>query len=120
MLYKRNGDHYQELLPGVSMKPLTYGDHSMMCEFRLRQGAVIPAQQHPNEQTGYCVSGSVRFFGDEGETIVEPGCSWSFKGGVAHGAEALEDSIVIEVFAPARDDYLALMRAASGGETRGG
>ncbi len=120
MLYKRNGDRYQELVPGVSIKPLTYGDHSMLCEFRLRQGAVIPAHQHPHEQTGYCVSGSVRFFGDEGETLVEPGCSWNFKGGVAHGAEALVDSVVIEVFTPTRQDYLDLMRAAEAKEQSAG
>jgi quercetin dioxygenase-like cupin family protein len=107
MLYKPDNAPYRELVPGVFMKPLTYGEKSLLCEVQLRQGAVIPAHQHPHEQTGYLVSGALRFFGDEGETIVEPGCSWSFKGGIAHGAEALVDTVVIEVFSPVREDYLA-------------
>ena len=106
MQYRPDPANYRELVPGVTMKPLAHGDNSLLCEFHLTQGAIIPAHRHPQEQTGYLVSGSLRFFGDEGETRVEPGCSWSFKGGVAHGAEVLADSVVIEVFSPVRDDYL--------------
>ena len=106
MLYKPDSSSYRELAPGVSMKPLACGDNSLLCEFRLKQGAVIPAHQHPQEQTGYLVQGSLRFFGDEGEAVVEPGCSWRFKGGVVHGAEVLEDALVVEVFSPVRTDYL--------------
>jgi quercetin dioxygenase-like cupin family protein len=106
MQYKPDPSNYKELVPGVFMKVLAYGDNSMLCEFQLKQGAVIPAHQHPHEQTGYLVRGSLRFFGDEGETVVEPGCSWSFKGGVSHGAEALVDTVLVEVFSPVREDYL--------------
>jgi len=107
MHYKPDQSVYKELLPGVFMKVLTVGDQSMLCEFELKQGAVIPAHQHPQEQSGYMVSGKMRFFGDEGETIIEPGCSWNFKGGVVHGVVVLDDSVVVEVFSPVRQDYLA-------------
>lgn len=106
MLYKPDSVNYKELLPGILMKTLTYGENSLLCEFQLKQGAIIPAHQHPQEQTGYLVQGSLRFFGDEGEIIVETGCSWNFKGGVTHGAEALVDTVVIEIFSPVRQDYL--------------
>jgi quercetin dioxygenase-like cupin family protein len=106
MLYKPDASNYKELVRGVFMKPLTYGFNSLLCEFKFDKGARIPPHQHPHEQTGYLVKGSLRFFGDEGETIVTPGCSWSFKGGVIHGAEALEDTIAIEVFSPVRQEYL--------------
>jgi len=107
MLYKPDPSNYRELLPGILMKPLTYGENSLLCEFKLRQGTRIPAHQHPQEQVGYLVHGKLRFFGDEGEAIVEPGHSWNFKGGVVHGAEALVDSVAIEVFSPLREDYLS-------------
>ena len=106
MLYKPDSSNYRELLPGILMKTLAYGENSLLTEFHLKQGAVIPAHHHPQEQTGYLVQGSLRFFGDEGETVVEAGWSWNFKGGVSHGAEALVDSVVIEVFSPVREDYL--------------
>ncbi len=106
MLYTPDASNYKEILPGVFMKPLTHGSKTLLCEFRLKMGAKIPEHQHPQEQTGYLVSGALRLFGDDGEAIVEFGHSWNFKGGISHGAEALEDSVVIEVFSPLRNDYL--------------
>ncbi len=106
MLYKPDPSNYKELVPSVFMKPLAYGDKSLLCEFKFIKGAKIPLHQHPHEQTGYLVSGSLRFFGDEGEIVVEPGYSWSFKGGVLHGAEALQETVAVEVFSPVRQDYL--------------
>lgn len=106
MIYQPDSAPLKELLPGVFMKPLTYGEKSILCEFHLTQGALIPAHQHPHEQTGYLVQGSLRFFGEEGESVVGPGYSWCFKGGVVHGAEALADTVLIEVFSPLRQEYL--------------
>ena len=52
------------------------------------------------------ISGRLQFNVD-GETMdVEPGDSWCLPGGVAHSVKALEDSIVVEVFSPVREDYL--------------
>ena len=107
MLYKRDPSNFKQLLPGVFMKPLTYGENSLLCEFQLKQGSIIPAHQHPQEQTGYLISGRLRFSSDEGDFIVETGSSWNFKGGKIHGAEVLEDSVAIEIFSPVRQDYLA-------------
>jgi len=46
-------------------------------------------------------------FDIEGERFeAVPGTAWNIAGGVEHGAEALEESIVIEVFSPVREDYL--------------
>jgi quercetin dioxygenase-like cupin family protein len=106
MYYQPDKSGYRELLPGVTMKPLTHGEKSLLCEIHFVKGALIPEHEHPHEQTGYLISGSLRFFGDEGEKVVTPGHSWNFKGGVKHGAEALEESVVIEVFSPVRDDYM--------------
>jgi quercetin dioxygenase-like cupin family protein len=101
----------QELLPGIFMQTLVYGENSMLCEFRLTKGAIIPMHQHPQEQTGYLISGRLRLISPDGETIVTPGSSWNFKGGVAHRAEILEDSVAIEVFSPVRADYLPYFQA---------
>ena len=54
------------------------------------------------------------FFGPDGETVVRPGDCWSFASGVPHGAEALEDSVVIEVFSPVREDYLPVTTGDGG------
>jgi hypothetical protein len=35
-----------------------------------------------------------------------PGDSWNIAGDVEHGATAVVDSVVVEVFSPVREDYL--------------
>ncbi len=106
MFSKPDVANFKEALPGISMKALTWGDNSLLCEFHLRKGAIVPLHQHPQEQTGYLISGRMLFSGDNGDFVVEPGSSWNFKGGVAHAANVLEDSLAIEVFSPVRQDYL--------------
>ncbi len=100
-------DGYRELLPGVRLRTLVHGARTLMGEFRIDAGAVIPAHQHPYEQTGYLVSGRLRFEVEGVETVAAPGDSWNLASGVVHGATALQDAVVIEVFSPPREDYLA-------------
>lgn len=97
---------YDELLDGVRLKSMVHGAATHLTEVRFVKGAVVPEHRHPHEQTGYLISGSLRFFGSDGEVVVGPGDCWSFPSDAPHGAEALEDSVVIEVFSPIREDYL--------------
>jgi len=97
---------YREMLPGVQLKTLVHGDRTLLTEVRLAAGAVVPEHAHPHEQTGYLVSGRLRFT-VAGEAVeVGPGDSWSLPGDQPHAATALEDTVVVEVFSPVREDYL--------------
>jgi len=97
---------YTGLLTGIRIKTLCYGESMLMSEFRLQKGAVLPEHEHPNEQTGYLVSGKIRMFIGEDQKEMFPGDSWSIGRRVRHHAEILEDSVAIEVFSPVRKDYL--------------
>lgn len=99
-------DGYADALPGIRRKTLSYGDATLMAEFRLRGGAVLPVHDHPQEQTGYLVAGRLRLTIDDETRDVAPGDSWSIPGGVPHGAVALADTVAVEVFSPVREDYL--------------
>jgi quercetin dioxygenase-like cupin family protein len=106
MFYQPAGEGYEQALDGVLVKTLVYGDRTLLAEFRIAAGAVIPAHHHPHEQTGYLVSGTLEFtIGDESR-IATAGASWSLAPGVEHGAQALEDAVVVEVFSPVREDML--------------
>ncbi|HEY9074955.1 MAG TPA: cupin domain-containing protein [Anaerolineaceae bacterium] len=97
---------YKPLLAGITMRTLVYGEKSLLTEFHLAKDAVIPLHAHPQEQTGYLVSGRIRFT-VAGETFeAAPGDAWCIHGGVQHMAEILEDSVAVEVFSPVREDYL--------------
>jgi quercetin dioxygenase-like cupin family protein len=108
MIVKAGPGGYREVVGGVRLKSLVHGERTHLTEVRFRKSAVIPEHRHPHEQTGYLISGSLRFFSGDDEWTALPGDSWNLPGGWPHGAEALEESVVVEVFSPVREDYLAL------------
>jgi quercetin dioxygenase-like cupin family protein len=103
---RHNNAGYRESLKGVRQKTLAYGLKTLMVEFRLREGAVLPLHRHPHEQTGYLVSGRLDLTIGKETRQQGPGDSWCIPGDTEHGATALEDSVAVEVFAPVREDYL--------------
>ena len=106
MLSDHDCDGFVQVLPGIKMKMLVWGLRMLMVEFRLKEGSVLPPHNHPHEQTGYCVSGRLRLVTAGEKRDVAAGDAWSIPGGTEHGAEAIVDSAVIEVFSPVREDYL--------------
>ncbi len=106
MFYKKNDAGYRTVLPGVLYKTLAVGEKMHLTEFHLAKGSKVPKHTHPHEQTGYLVSGRMRFMIGEETFDAEPGDGWSIGGNLAHMVDVLEDSTVIEVFSPAREDYL--------------
>ena len=97
---------FVQMTEGINRRSVVYGDKSSLCEFKLGKGAVIPMHTHIHEQIGYLVSGKVLFTIEGKEYITNPGDSWCILGGVEHKAEALEESFVIEVFAPVREEFI--------------
>lgn len=106
MFYKKDGAGYRQLVPGVWMKTLVYGDKSLLTEFKLIAGHTLPRHAHIYEQTGYLVSGKIELTIGEETFAVSPGDSWSVPGNVEHNAKIIVDSVAVEVFSPARKDYL--------------
>lgn len=106
MFSKRSDSGYRPALDGIERKTLVHGDRTLMTEFLLCKGAVLPRHAHPHEQTGYLVRGRIRLSIGTDEYETQAGDSWCIPGGVEHGADILEDSVAIEVFSPVRDDYL--------------
>ncbi len=106
MFYKSNREGYKQILPGIKIKTLVYGDKSLLAEFRMEQGSQLPWHSHPQEQTGTLISGRIRLFIGNDTFEAEPGDSWNIPGDVRHRAEILADTLAIEVFSPVREDYL--------------
>lgn len=106
MIGRSSMNGYRELLPGIRQKTLGHGEKMLLAEFRLAEGAVLPLHAHPHEQIGYLVAGRLHFtIGGEVSTVAA-GDSWCVPGNVEHGVEVIEEAMVIEVFAPVREDYL--------------
>ena len=106
MFYKKNDNNYNQPAEGIKLKTLTYGEKTQLCEFKVQKGSRLPPHEHPHEQTGYLVSGKIVLIIEDQRYEAEPGDAWSIPGRVPHGAEVIEDAVVIEVFSPIREDYL--------------
>jgi quercetin dioxygenase-like cupin family protein len=80
----------------------------MVCHFRTTAGAEVPFHSHEAAQTGYVISGKVEFeVGEDGESFVATaGTGYSFQSWESHRARFLEDSELIEIFAPARPEFM--------------
>ncbi len=99
-------DHgYHTVLDGVERKTLVYANDTLLTEFRLSKDRTLPLHKHPEEQTGYLVSGHLILIIEGERYQLLPGDSWAIPGNVEHGAETLEDSVALEVFSPPREDY---------------
>lgn len=109
MFATKNDSGYQQVLPGIRMKTLVYGEKSLLVEFHLALGAELPLHSHPHEQSGYLVSGVMELNVAGEVRRLTPGDAWCIPGGLEHSARIVEDAIAVEVFAPRRDEYLPSM-----------
>ena len=91
---------------GITRKTLVHGRNTLMTEFVLKKGALLPRHQHPQEQIGYLVSGHMILTIGNYIHDVQAGDSWMIPGDVEHHATIITDSVAVEVFSPVREDYL--------------
>ena len=92
--------------PGVTRQVLGHDPHLMMVRVTFEQGAVGYVHTHPHRQVTYVERGRFSFTLDGTITDVAEGDSWFVPPGVRHGATALEAGSLIDVFTPARADFL--------------
>lgn len=92
-------------IPGLYRRTLASGDRVMICEFFLERGTIIPEHSHMHEQAGYVLSGRITFTIKGHETTLLTGDSYAIPGDVAHAATAHEDTVLVEIFSPPREEF---------------
>jgi len=90
----------------IRRRTLAHGDRTVICEFSFKKGTVVPSHSHIYEQTGYLISGKLLFTINGDEHEVNPGDGWCIRANVEHSAFVPEDTVMVEVFSPIREDYL--------------
>jgi quercetin dioxygenase-like cupin family protein len=82
------------------------GEKLTLAVVELAADSVVPEHCHANEQVGLVIEGEVRFRIDGEERVLGPGGTWRILGDVPHEVHTgPEGAVVIDVFAPARDDW---------------
>ncbi len=91
---------------GLKRRVLAYNDKLFLAEHEMVKGWVGTVHSHPHEQIVYVVHGHLKIT-CQGRTVdIRTGDTFVVRGGVEHGASAIEDSRVIDVFTPYREDYI--------------
>ena len=102
-------DMPKEKVSDMLDRRLITGEQVMLTHVYLKKGAVVPQHNHHNEQITYILEGALRFWigDDESEVIdVRAGEVLHIPSLVKHKAEALEDTVDVDVFSPPRQDWL--------------
>ena len=104
MKLKANKSKHRQFM-GVHFEVLATGDKSMITKMNYRKGDKVPIHSHPNEQSGFVISGKHKItIGNLTETL-QNGDSYVIPESEDHAWEALESGVVIDVFTPPRNDY---------------
>ena len=101
-----------EEMPREAVSPmldrrLITGERMMLAHVYLKKGCIVPKHSHENEQFTYILEGALHFWiGDDGaeEVVVRAGEVLHIPSNVPHKAEALEDTLDVDVFDPPRQD----------------
>jgi unsaturated pyranuronate lyase len=99
---------WEPVVPGIRRKIIT-GQGMMIAQVFLDAGAVVPKHRHENEQITYVLEGALRLrLGEdlEREVVVHAGEVLHIPADLPHDAEALEDTLDVDVFHPPRADWL--------------
>ncbi len=109
---EQKAKHIQwDRMPVENLNPLldrqiVVGDKVMVARVLLKKGCVIPMHEHHNEQISYIESGALRFIVSGEEVTVRSGEFLCIPPNAPHTAEALEDTVDIDLFTPPREDWL--------------
>jgi len=94
----------EKVTPLISRRIVT-GEKEMVVFFKIKAGAHAGAHKHPNEQISCMVSGKMEFRLGNEKRICGPGDVVVIPPGVEHEAWFPEDTEVIDVFTPPREDF---------------
>lgn len=82
------------------------GQNIMLARVLLKKGCIVPEHSHHNEQLTYIVQGALKFWIDGKEIVVNAGEVLTIPPHMPHKAEALEDTVDLDVFNPPRADWI--------------
>jgi unsaturated pyranuronate lyase len=99
----------KERLTDLLDRRVITAERVMLAHVYLKKGCVVPRHSHENEQVTYVLEGALRFWLGEDqreERVVRTGGVLVVPTNLPHKAEALEDTLSLDVFSPPRQDWL--------------
>lgn len=106
MIVRNDDVKLNDLGGGVSRKILAHVENLMMVEVNFSKDAVGVIHAHVHEQVSYIIKGSFEVNIEGKKEILKAGDTFYVLPNVLHGVLALEDSTILDVFTPQREDFL--------------
>lgn len=103
---KYNSVKNTEVERGVNRKVLANAENIMILELSLEKGADLPLHNHIHEQCSYVIEGKFEFEINGEKQILETGDSLYFGPNSPHSVTCLEAGKFLDVFTPAREEFL--------------
>jgi quercetin dioxygenase-like cupin family protein len=104
-VYEWNRVEKEQLSP-VLTRQVIHGETMTVARLYLRKGCAVPEHSHHNEQISMLEQGAVKFVVGGVEKVVKAGQVLRIPPHVPHSAEALEDSVAVDLFSPIREDWI--------------
>jgi len=95
-----------ENLNPLLQRQMLVGETMMLARVLLKKGCIVPEHSHHNEQITYILEGALKFWIDGKVIVVNAGEVLAIPPHMPHKAEALEDTVDLDVFNPPREDWL--------------
>ena len=87
-------------------RQLIVGHQVMLARVLLKKGCIVPLHSHVNEQLSYILEGALKFYIDGKEIVVRAGEVLTIPPNMPHKAEAMEDTVDLDIFNPPRADWI--------------
>lgn len=95
-----------EDLNPLLQRQFVVGQEIMVARVLLKKGCVVPEHSHHNEQLTYILDGALKFSIDGKEIVVRSGEVLCIPANMPHRAEAMEDTVDLDIFNPPRADWI--------------
>ena len=86
-------------------RKLVTGEREMVAQIYMKRGCLVPMHSHESEQMTYVLQGALKFMIEQEEIVVREGEVLHIPAAARHQAEALDDTLELDVFTPAREDW---------------
>lgn len=106
MFVKAHEAKVEQIEPGVTRQILGHDPHLMLVRVTLKKGAVATLHSHPHRQVTYVESGTFEARMNGRTAVLAAGDCYLVPPDIPHGVVALEDGVLIDVFTPAREDFI--------------
>ena len=95
----------EDLTP-LLQRQMIWGQQIMAARVLLKKGCIVPEHSHHNEQLTYILDGALKFWIDGKEITVHTGEVLCIPANMPHKAEALKDTVDLDIFTPPRADWI--------------